>query len=233
MIYLEQELSKLKESEKKLREENEIKQKRIEILEHNVEALTQALLQAAKQRFGASSERTPNSDEQLYLFEEKPEFQSEEEKAPKQTVKAHTRLKRKSGDKARLIADIPREVVECVLSPEEVCDVCSSPLQIIGKKTVRTELEFIPAKLKVLEYVQLIFKCSNCGTTEEYPDAVFKKASVPTVPCLRNKRGMDNVPKVCPSCSPLPSGEGMVAYGHSLNPVNNVKLGDPVCCLLA
>jgi len=37
--YLEQELSELKQSEKKLREENEIKQKRIEILEHNVEAL--------------------------------------------------------------------------------------------------------------------------------------------------------------------------------------------------
>ena len=57
-----------------LLEENEIKQRRIEILEHNVEALTQALLQAAKQRFGASSEKTPNSDEQLYLFEEKPEW---------------------------------------------------------------------------------------------------------------------------------------------------------------
>lgn len=179
MIYLEQELSKLKESEKKLREENDIKQKRIEILEHNVEALTQALLQAAKQRFGASSERTPNSDEQLYLFEEKSEFQLEEEKEPKQAVKAHTRLKRKSGDKARLISDIPREVVECVLNSEEVCDVCSSSLQVIGKKTVRTELEYIPAKLKVLEYVQYIFKCSQCGTTEDYPDAVFKKASVP------------------------------------------------------
>lgn len=78
-----------------------------------------------------------------------------------------------------MIADIPREVVECVLNPEEVCDVCSSSLQVVGKKTVRTELEYIPAKLKVLEYVQYIFKCSNCGTTEDYPDAVFKKAPVP------------------------------------------------------
>ncbi|MHB8125574.1 MAG: IS66 family transposase [Desulfitobacteriaceae bacterium] len=81
MIYLEQELSNLKESEKKLREENEIKQKRIEILEHNVEALTQALLQAAKQRFGASSEKTPDGNGQLYFFEEETELPSEEEKA--------------------------------------------------------------------------------------------------------------------------------------------------------
>jgi len=178
MIYLEQELSELKQSEKKLREENEIKQKRIEILEHNVEALTQALLQAAKQRFGASSEKTPYGDGQMYLFEGEKELPLEE-KVETHTVKAHARLKRKSGDQARLIADIPREVVECVLNAEEVCDVCSSPLQVIGKKTVRTELEYIPAKIKVIEYMQYIFKCSTCGTTNDYPDAVFKKAPVP------------------------------------------------------
>ena len=177
--YLEQELSNLKESENKLRKENEIKQKRIEILEHNVEALTQALLQAAKQRFGASREKTPDGNGQLYFFEGETELPSEEEQAQTQTVKAHARLKRKSGDKARLIADIPREVVECVLNAEEVCDVCSSPLQVIGKKTVRTELEYIPAKIKVIEYIQHIFKCSTCGTTDDYPDAVFKKAPVP------------------------------------------------------
>lgn len=175
--YLEQELSKLKASERKLREENEIQQRRIELLEHNVEALTQALLQAAKQRFGASREKTPD-DGQLVLFEGEMDFPPEE-KAETQEVKAHTRVKRKSGAKARLIADLPREVVECVLNEEEVCDVCSSSLQVIGKKTVRTELEYIPAKLKAIEYVQYIYKCTTCGTTEDYPDAVIKKAFVP------------------------------------------------------
>lgn len=177
LTYLEQELSNLKEAERKLREENEIKQKRIELLEHNVEALTQALLQAAKQRFGASSEKTPEG--QLYLFEGETDLPSKEEKTDTQTVKAHTRLKRKSGDQARLIADIPREIVECVLDAEEACDVCSSPLQVIGKKTVRTELEYIPAKVKAIQYVQYIYKCTTCGTTEDYPDAVIKKAFVP------------------------------------------------------
>ena len=100
-------------------------------------------MQAAKQRFGASSEKTPDGDGQLYLFEGEKELPLEE-KAETHTVKAHARLKRKSGDKARLIADIPREVVEYVLNAEEVCDVCSSPLQVIGKKSVRTELEYIP-----------------------------------------------------------------------------------------
>jgi hypothetical protein len=30
---------------------------------------------------------------------------------------------------------------------------------IIGKKKVRSEIEFIPAKVKVTEYVQYIYKC--------------------------------------------------------------------------
>lgn len=176
---LKQELSELRESEKKLRKENEIKQKRIEILERNIEALTQALLQAAKQRFGASSEKTPPGNGQLYLFGEEAFSSLEEEKPEKQTIRAHSRLKRRIGDKERLIANIPREVVECVLNESETCDVCSSPLQVIGKKTVRTELEYIPAKLKAFEYVQYIYKCSTCGTTEAYPDAVIRKAQVP------------------------------------------------------
>jgi hypothetical protein len=34
------------------------------MLEHNVELLTQAVLHASKQRFGASSEKTPKIDGQ-------------------------------------------------------------------------------------------------------------------------------------------------------------------------
>lgn len=184
--YLEQELSCLKESENKLRKENEQMQKRIKALEHNVEALTQALLQAAKQRFGASSEKTPDYEGQQNLFEEETPLPSEIQKEESLPVKAYTRVKRKSGDKARLIADLPREVVECILNPEEGCNVCSSPLQIIGKKTVRTELEYIPAKLKIIEYVQYIYKCITCGTTEDYPDAVIQKAPVPAPVMMRS-----------------------------------------------
>lgn len=36
-----------------------IQLEKVNLLEHNVEVLTQAVLHAAKQRFGASSEKTP------------------------------------------------------------------------------------------------------------------------------------------------------------------------------
>ena len=44
---------------KELENENKKLQEKVQSLEHNVEVLTQAVLHAAKQRFGASSEKTP------------------------------------------------------------------------------------------------------------------------------------------------------------------------------
>ncbi|WP_246637676.1 IS66 family transposase zinc-finger binding domain-containing protein [Crassaminicella profunda] len=179
---LAREFSILKESEKRLRQENEIQQKRIESLEHNVEALTQALLQASKKQFGASSEKTVN-DQQLYIFDETEGILTEldcDNTTEVFPVRAHARLKRKKGDQERLIKALPRDVVECAIDEKDaICDVCNSSLAIIGKKKVRSEIEFIPAKVKVTEYVQYIYKCTTCGTCDEYPDAVIKKAFVP------------------------------------------------------
>lgn len=55
---------------RQLENENQKLQEKIDRLEHNVEALTQAVLQAAKQRFGASSEKTPPTQGQASLFGE-------------------------------------------------------------------------------------------------------------------------------------------------------------------
>lgn len=185
---LYQQISILKESENKLREENEKQKKTIELLERNVEALTQALLQASKQRFGPSSEKTPSCCGQLYLFEEIEEFFEENTAVvpEKQSVRAHKRLKRKAGDKERLIADIPHEIVECVINQNEGCEVCNSGLQVIGKKKVRTELEFIPARVKATEYIQYIYKCVNCGSSDEFPEPFIKKANVPAPVMFRS-----------------------------------------------
>jgi transposase len=51
--------------------ENENKQlhEKVKLLEHNVEALTQAVLHASKQRFGASTEKTPQLEGQYFFFD--------------------------------------------------------------------------------------------------------------------------------------------------------------------
>lgn len=55
---------------KQLENQNKQLLKKVEMLEHNVEILTQAVLHAAKQRFGASSEKTPKIDGQCSLLNE-------------------------------------------------------------------------------------------------------------------------------------------------------------------
>jgi transposase len=53
-----------------LENENRKLQAKVEMLEHNVELLTQAVLHASKQRFGASSEKTHPIEGQCFLFGE-------------------------------------------------------------------------------------------------------------------------------------------------------------------
>ena len=54
---------------KQLENENKELLEKVKKLEHNVEVLTQAILHAAKQRFGASSEKTPKIDGQCSLLD--------------------------------------------------------------------------------------------------------------------------------------------------------------------
>ena len=173
---------------KQLEDENKKLLEKVEQLEHNVDALTQAILHAAKQRFGASSEKTPQTEGQSSLFGD--EFTNNVTLTDSNiiTIKEHKRPIpiRKKGDRAKLTERLPREVVECVLNPEEaICDICESEMKIIGKKKVRSEIEYIPAKLVMKDYVQYVYKCTECGTSDEYPDDVICSAVVPA-PVLKH-----------------------------------------------
>jgi len=131
-----------------LENENRGLQEKVDLLEHNVEVLTQAVLQAAKQRFGASSEKTPQINGQCFLFGELIDKTADETETNVINIKEHKRPVRTKGDRENLIKALPHEVVECVLNAEEaMCKICGSELKIIGKKKVRSEMEYIPAKL--------------------------------------------------------------------------------------
>lgn len=129
---------------KQLEHENKKLQEEVNRLEHNVEALTQAILQASKQRFGASSEKTPPNADQFSLFDEEDADNLPLPYAPVIPIKAHQRPIRQKGDREKLIQQLARETVECVLNPEEsVCGICGNELKIIGKKKVRSEMVYI------------------------------------------------------------------------------------------
>lgn len=165
---------------KELENENQKLQDIIKILEHNVEALTQAVLHASKKRFGASSEKTQIPSGQLTIWGEEVGEVISTDSSQVINIKGHKRPIRKKGDREKLVAAIPRENVECVLNPEETfCHICESKLEIIGKKKVRSEMEYIPAKLVIKDYIQYVYKCTKCGKSDEYPDDVICSAPVP------------------------------------------------------
>ena len=158
---------------KQLENQNKQLLKKVEMLEHNVEILTQAVLHAAKQRFGASSEKTPKIDGQCSLLNEIINDIPDEVKVI--NIKEHKRPVRKKGDRNHLIKELPHETVECVLNDEEaICEICGSNLKVIGKKKVRSEIEYIPAKLIVKDYVQYVYKCVECGKNDINPyDSIY------------------------------------------------------------
>ena len=166
---------------KNLENENRKLQEKVQSLEHNVEVLTQAVLHAAKQRFGASSEKTPQIYGQCFLFGELIDENSDETENKVVNIKEHKRPVRKKGDREKLIKSLPHEIVECVLDEDEaVCKICNSELKIIGKKKVRSEIEYIPAKLLMKDYVQYVYKCIECGKNDVNPYDSISSAPVPS-----------------------------------------------------
>lgn len=165
---------------KQLESENRKLHEKVELLEHNVEVLTQAVLHASKQRFGASSEKTPKIEGQYFIFEETANENITASEVKVINIKEHKRPVRKKGDREKLIKELPHEVVECVLNPEEaVCKICGSELKVIGKKKVRSEMEYIPAKLIIKDYVQNVYKCVKCGKDDANPYDMIYSAPVP------------------------------------------------------
>lgn len=163
---------------RELENENRTLQEKVQSLEHNVEVLTQAVLHAAKQRFGASSEKTPQIYGQCFLFGELIDETPDEAENKVINIKEHKRPVRKKGDREKLIKSLPHEVVECVLGEGAVCEICGSELEIIGKKKVRSEMEYVPAKLIIKDYVQYVYKCIDCGQNDTNPyDSIYSAAT--------------------------------------------------------
>lgn len=158
----------------------------IEKLNIRLENMIQALLHARKKLFGPSTECTKQVEGQLSLpiFETSQELARElAEEQKKITVKPHTRVARQPGVREEMLAGLPKEIEEYVIPAEETCSVCGGDLKIIGKRLIRTEVEFEPAKLKVKQIVQQIAKCTVCGTDKgDNPNCHFQKAAVPVPP---------------------------------------------------
>jgi len=119
----------------------------------------------------ASSQRgSPEiADGQLSLFNEAEVEAKKNAPEPCIEVPAHQRRKKQKDHTAELLAKFPHE--ECLITlPEEerICKRCGTALTSMGKEKIRTEIEFIPAKVKVIDYYRESFQCLACRKEEHF-----------------------------------------------------------------
>jgi len=137
--------------------------------------------------FGVRREYTSKQDEivdgtQTSLFED---VQTEEEideqiKENVEEITVHQKKKtrkRKAGIKRSSAKEIiiEREIID-IDEENKLCSECQNELELIGKRVVDQDIEYIPAKIVIKEYIQYTYKCSHCSTDEK---AVIIRGKMP------------------------------------------------------
>jgi transposase len=115
------------------------------------------------QLFGRSSEKMPREQihpEQARLFNEIEATAEANPQAPETVrIPAHERAKR---GRKKLAADLPRvEILHDLSAAEKICPVDGTALERIGVEASE-QLEFIPAKLRVLKHLRPKYICPCC-----------------------------------------------------------------------
>lgn len=133
-----------------------------------IENMMQVLLHARKERFGAKSEASIPGQMSLFSDAEQEALAKalEEQKQELAVPDKKPSVAKKSGISRRKLESLPVEVTVCELDPKETCDLCGAPLKKVGQKTVRSEVEYIRAKVIIRQYVQTVYKCTVCGSAE-------------------------------------------------------------------
>lgn len=137
---------------------------------------------AQHRRFGSSSERTASDQEPLpLLFDEAELIADPKVEEPTTETITHTRRKAK-GKRDQDLEDLPVERIEYRLPEEErTCAQCHGELHEMSVE-VRRELKVIPAQVKVVEHVQVIYACRTCEREGVSTPIVTAKAPAPAIP---------------------------------------------------
>ena len=130
----------------------------VKLAQKNQQLLEQFRLAQHKQ-FGKSAEGHPAQGE---LFNEVEALIEAVEEAPQTEAISYTR---KKPTRQQLPEDLPREIVILdIAEADKSCDCCGEQLHQMGES--RSEkLEFVPAQIKVIEYVRPKYSCRTCERT--------------------------------------------------------------------
>lgn len=94
------------------------------------------------------------------------------------------RRKKRKGLKASLLQHLPVEEIHCHLEEaDQVCDCCGETLHPLGQKTIREEVQFIPASLRKKVYIEHSYDCHACKKKEQ---PLMKRGNAPKGPLQRS-----------------------------------------------
>lgn len=178
---------------------------RISQLEQENKQLHDTVDYLTRKLFGRSSEKTSAlSLEQVSLFDEA-EIQADPT-APEPDLKEVQSYHRKKfkGQRAELLKDLPHHKRLCSLSEEDrFCEACGTTLVLVGEEFIRTEIEFIPAKIRVIDYYRETFECRTCRKNGKpymepspmpYPVIQHSMASPSTVAWIMHQKFVNALP---------------------------------------
>jgi len=158
------------------------KDKVIDLLLKENEALKTRIEQLLHERYGKKSEKIPDeelpvADEPAVTEQEAADIQAAEEEIK---IAAHTRKKPK---RKPLPAHFLREqVIHDVPVEQRVCSCCQHELHYVGDD-ISEKLDYIPAQIKVIQHIRKKYACRQCETgitiAPVQPDFLPKSLATP------------------------------------------------------
>jgi len=158
----------------------------LEQLDHSSRKLTQMehqLQQLLRRLYGRSSEKI--DPKQMALFTElvkQLEAQNPPAEEPPPPALPATTIPRKGHGRRRIPDDLPRErVIHDLPDHEKACPCCGTMRTLIGQESSE-QLDFVPAKLKVIEHVRLKYVCKECEKRAAEGGPQIQTAEKPLAP---------------------------------------------------
>lgn len=180
----------------------------IKNLETEIHVLHETIDYLTKKLYGRSSEKTATltdvNDDQVSLFDEVETSADEKAAEPDLKEVQNYRRKKFKGQRAELLKDLPRRKRLCTLAEEDqFCETCGHDLVSIGEEFVRTEIQFIPAKIEVIDYYRASYECRSCRKNNRpyienspmpYPVIQHSMASPSTVAWVAHQKFVNAMP---------------------------------------
>lgn len=149
-------------------------------LAQEVHWLKEQFLLARQKQFGAKSERSELSPDQLGTLFDEAELalhRSPKDSLDEKTI-TYTRKKKSVGHRKEVLADLLTETIDYELPDgEQVCACCGGRMHEMSTKT-REELVIVPAEVKVVRHVRHIYACRHCEKNEIETPIVIAPAPV-------------------------------------------------------